>query len=68
MKNLAIFTDANPEYLENEERMQTKTEVRQNFSEIIKKAHEDQKEIGCCEKIKDYEVRQSFFDFRELKF
>ena len=58
MQNLAVFTNAD---LEN---MQTKNE---KYSKIIKKAHEDEKEIGCCEKIKDYEVRQSFVDFGDLK-
>ena len=58
MQNLAVFTNAD---LEN---MRTKNE---KYSKIIKKAHEEEKEIGCCEKIKDYEVRQSFVDFGDLK-
>ena len=60
MQNLAVFTNAD---LENSFQP-TKNE---KYSKIIKKAHEEEKEIGCCEKIKDYEVRQSFVDFGDLK-
>ena len=54
MQNLAVFTNAD-------------LEKNEKYSKIIKKAHEEEKEIGCCEKIKDYEVRQSFVDFGDLK-
>ena len=60
MQNFAVFTYAEVKYYAEDE-------VKE-YSEIIKKAHEDEKEIGCCENIKDYEVRQCFVDFGDLKF
>ena len=47
------------------------TNVVKNYLElpsIIRDANNKEKEVGWCEKIKDYEVYQSFIDFGPLKF
>ena len=55
----SVFTDAISE--------EDQTEM-EKMIQIIKKAHENRKKIGCCEKNNNYEIHQSFFDFRHLKF
>ena len=70
----SVFTDAIPiEYLEDyksilgESIMRPET-MMEKMIRIIRKAHENGGKNGCCENNKDYEVYQSFFDFRTLKF
>ena len=41
--------------------------MKTEMTEIIRKVHYDKNVTGCCDKNKDYEVKQSFIDFRPLK-
>ena len=41
--------------------------MKEEMTKIIKEVHEEKNTIGCCDKNKDYEVKQSFIDFRPLK-
>ena len=47
--------------------MQTDAECLKALTEVIKQVHEKEIVPGCCDKDKDYEVKQSFLDFRPLK-
>ena len=37
------------------------------MTKIIKEVHQEKNVTGCFDKNKDYEVKQSFIDFRTLK-